>query len=734
LSGLIGWKGGLLLPGAVILYCLVQDASRNGSAQAPDSDAAANPSRHVLLITIDTLRADHLDVYGYRKAQAPVIARLARDGVLFENAVSPVPLTLPSHCSIFTGTYPAYHGVRDHSGFALSPRSETIATSLRARGFATGAFVGAFVLDSRFGMDLGFDYYYDRFDSTRSKAGSLEGLERRAEQVSREALRWMELQAGRSFFAWLHFYDPHAPYAPPEPFKTRYAGNPYDGEIAYTDSVVGKVLDFLIRKNWYQNALIVLTSDHGEDLGDHGENTHGYFVYDSTVRVPLIIKLPGGKYAGKAISSQVRTIDIFPTVLQILRAPSVPQVQGRGLFPLIALGVRRSAENAYGETYYPYYHFGWSPLRYIRTDRLKFIDAPQPELYDIVSDPAETKNLEASHSALANELRDRLRAAYSRFRSQPSSKKEETDPATLEKLRSLGYVTYLSRTSGEIETGLPDPKAKLQIYNLFQQALLQSAQGAPQAAIRKFEEVLRLEPKLIDARIQLGLLLKNMGEYARAVEELKLALQADSSNAIASYNLAHAYASWGKLDEAMLGFKRTLELDPREVRARIGLGIGYQTRGAAQEAEREYRAALAIDSGDTTALNNLGGIYLSQRDPVKALAELRRSLDSDSRRADTHNLMGSALWLHDEPEKALLEFREAIRLDNHLVDAYLNLGMLLNSLKRTQEALGYLTSAAEIAPRSARVFEILGEAYRSAGLDAAAEKALSRARELARNK
>jgi arylsulfatase A-like enzyme/Tfp pilus assembly protein PilF len=704
-----------------------------GEALVPAAQDKTNLPFRIILITVDTLRADRLECYGYSRSKSPNISRLARDGVLFRNAVSCSPLTLPSHSSIFAATYPRVHGVRDQSGFSLPRGSETLAARLKTGGRATGAFVGSFVLDSRFGLDQGFDYYYDRFDSTRARSGMPEMLERRGEAVAREAMRWMEENANRSFFAWLHFYDPHVPYSAPEPFRSRYGDNPYDGEIAYTDSVVGEVIDFLARKQWYEDSMVLLTSDHGEDLGEHGENTHGYFLYESTIRVPLLIKFPRGRHAGKAIAAQARTIDIMPTILQVAGVDPPGNIEGRSLLPVIESGPSRAPDDAYGETFYPYYHFGWSPLLYIRTGKFKYIYAPRPELYDLAADPGEKKNLAPTNRTLANQLRDRLRATYRQSGESRAASKSPVDAATQERLKSLGYLTRSSRSSPPgVNAKLPDPKEKLEVYTLLQKALIEGQTSQPQAAIQKFREVLALDGGITDAYIHLGLIYKRTGNFPMAVEQFKLALKLDQNNVVATYNLAHSYANSGKLTEAIAGFERTLVLDPKELRAHIGLGIAYQTQGALEKALERYQAAQAIDPFDSTARKNAAAIYLTRREAGKALAELRRALEIDRGSAETHNLMGSAHWLNNDGEAAVAEFREAIRLDRNYLDSYLNLGMLLGNLTQFDEALKYLKSAADLAPGSARVFQILGQTYLSAGMKQQSDEAFARARELER--
>ena len=321
----------------------------------------AEPS-NCLLITIDTIRADRLGCYGYQKGQTPVIDRLAREGVLFERAFSAVPLTLPAHASILTGTYPFYHGIRDNSGFVLPVRLVTWAEALKPVGYASGAFVGAFVLDSKFGLDQGFDNYFDNFDLSQFENVSPGYIQRTGDEVVKEAIEWLEGRVRKRFFAWVHLYDPHDPYAPPEPFASRHPGQPYDGEIEFTDSNLGVLFNWMRDHGAYDNTLIILVGDHGESLGEHGEDKHGFFVYNATLHVPLIIRLPQGERGGQQIAENVSIVDLFPTAMQLLKVPRdlVPEVQGTGLASLIFGRVRRSRPDLYAETFYPYLQFGWS--------------------------------------------------------------------------------------------------------------------------------------------------------------------------------------------------------------------------------------------------------------------------------------------------------------------------------------------------------------------------------------
>ncbi|HEY3233156.1 MAG TPA: sulfatase, partial [Polyangiaceae bacterium] len=402
-------------------------------AQLPPALRSRNGAAPLILITVDTLRADRLECYGYTQIKTPHINRLATDGSLFSNAFAHVPLTLPSHWSILTGTYPTFHGVR-HNAYA-EPRRDTpsLAEALKSGGYASAAFVGSFVLDRRFGLARGFDYYFDNFSASRHEGVSPADVERRGDEVVKAFAGWLAHQTHSRFFAWIHLFDPHAPYDPPEPFRSLYSGPPYDGEVAFIDRLVGEIVSLLQSK--YPNATIIFTADHGEALGEHGEETHGLFLYDASLHVPLIVKT-GGTRKGSVIDSQVRSIDIAPTLLALAGLQRPGSMQGTNLVPLLRGGRSKAPSSSYSETYYPTYGFGWSELRSVRTEQFKYIDAPRPELYDLASDPKESRNLVASNGAAAARMKDLLFETVRLSsggvpREAPLERK--VDPATLER-------------------------------------------------------------------------------------------------------------------------------------------------------------------------------------------------------------------------------------------------------------------------------------------------------------
>ena len=397
---------------------------------------------NVVLITIDTLRADRLGCYGYADIETPHLDRLAGEGILFENAVTTVPFTLPAHSSIMTGVYPPIHGVRENVGYALDERLPTLAEDMAGAGRRTGGFVSAFVLDGRWGIDRGFDRYYDEFKVQDMGTLNIASVQREGTETIDQAEAWLDDVAGAPFFLWLHLFEPHDPYEAPEPFAARYPKRPYDAEVAYADSLVGRLREMLEGRNLLDRTLLVVTGDHGEGLGDHGEYFHGFFVYDSTVRVPLIVRLPEGRLGGRRVDAAVSHVDLRPTILDALGLSSPPvdsRQGGRSLLPLV-LGMDDSERFAYIESYYSLYHYGWAPLRAIHTGPLKFIDAPEPELYRLTDDPGEAENVVRRTRVEARELRDRLLLMISEFEGTGAGEAAppDLDQETLAQLQALG--------------------------------------------------------------------------------------------------------------------------------------------------------------------------------------------------------------------------------------------------------------------------------------------------------
>jgi len=665
---------------------------------------------NVLLITVDTLRPDHLGCYGNHQFKTPNFDRLAREGVLFEKAFCQVPLTLPSHASILTGTYPMFHGIRDQGQNQYAKNVRTLAGMLKEKGYQTAAFVGSFVLDSRFGLKDGFDYYFDNFDAPLSSVKEFQSVERPANEVAKDALRWIGLNSEK-FFAWLHFYDPHDPYQPPEPFRTTHSNNLYDGEIAFVDSVLGDLFDFLQKQKLYDNTLIVLLSDHGEGLTEHGETYHGLFVYDSTLRIPLLIKPPENCPAKvKVIAEPVETVDVVPTVLEFLDFPSPNHVQGRTLLPKIKGNGSVGETDLYGETYYPR-QFAWSELRTVRSGRYKYISAPRVELFDTERDPHELNNLATQDPTRSKALHQRLADLSNRSTSMASVAQGTTSlPSTdvVKKLQSLGYVGGSSRSIQSSEPGysLPDPKDKIVVYEKFQRALLASSRQDPGTAALELNSVIRMDPDFMDARILLGLTQRRQGQHELAFKSFAAAYKQRPDDANTLYNLALSYLHLGRVQEAETHLKKVIMVEPGHSDAHADLGGIYQSTGRTDEAVLQYQDCLRINPLDYQALNNLAAIYLARDSDSAAVELLERVVKLDPKRFEAHNNLGSAYLKLKKFGQALAEFEKANELNPGYGPVQANIGLVYMAQGRIDEARDRFTRILQIDPndRSAREY------------------------------
>lgn len=677
---------------------------------------------NIILFTIDTLRADHLECYGYDKVKTPQINRLANEGILFEHNIVQVPLTLPSHSSILTGTYPLYHGVRDNGGFYLDESHHTLAESLKNKGYATGAFVAAFVLDSRWGLDQGFDYYYDNFDLTKYKKVSLDSVQRRGDEVLAEVYKWIENQAQQKFFAWIHLYDPHTPYDPPEPYKTEYRGRQfglYDGEIAYVDQLMGEFRDFMEEKNLFEKTLIIFTGDHGESLGEHKESAHGFFIYDSDIRVPLIIRFPEGKYAGHVVSNQVKSIDIMPTVLHLLDEEIPESVQGKSLLSLIVEDEAQDERSAYSETYWPRYHYGWSELKSLRKGRYKFIDAPQPELYDILEDPGEVNNLVNIKASLGHEMKRDLLALIEEYAAEGIEDvgPRKIDNDSLVKLQALGYVgSFLSKTK-EKEGKLADPKDKIELYNEIKLSQFLVTEERMDEAEIKIKDVLAKDPSVLEARYILGNIYSKQNKYDEAIEEFRKALEVDPDYYTALFGMAVTYKKAEMFDEAIVGFKRMIEMDPKDTKPFLHLGDIFHKKGLLEEAKNYLKSGIAIDPESPWFHNNLGATYLKMNMFSEAEQEIQKAL-SIERSVPLINAHFNLALLHEargERDKAILEYEREQEISpfNGMPD--FNLGLLYTKSKEMDKAIKEFESCIEKNEEYSDAYVFLAKAYMDTG-------------------
>jgi arylsulfatase A-like enzyme/Tfp pilus assembly protein PilF len=644
-------------------------------------------SLNLVLVTLDTLRADRLGCYGFAGIQTPHIDAVAREGVVFEQATSTAPMTLPSHASILSGLIPPHHGVRDNGGFFLEAKTVTLAERLQQAGWTTGAFIGAWVLDSRWGLDQGFDHYSDRFDLSKYKVVNLGTVQKKGDEVMDLALAWLKTVETRRFFAWIHLYDPHTPYEPPAPFDELYPGQPYLGEVAYTDQVVGRLVSWLQTERVWDRTVLVLMADHGESLGDHGESTHTFFVYDATQHVPLVVRTPWGDHGRSP--AQVSTVDVMPTVLDLLGLPPQEGIDGHSLARLVLDPTADLHEIAYSETYFPRFHYGWQHLRAVRDGRYKYIEAPRPELYDLRADPGEMRNVYASEGARAADLRRALeRMAGSGAQAAPD--KDTLDPETLQRLAALGYMGGGPKV--DPEAVLPDPKDKIGLIGRIGEAKALARDEKYEEAVKSLRAVIAEDPGIIDAHIALGGWLRRLGKPDEAVASYQRALAIQPDNEMALSELANVYRAEGRADAAIEGYRHVLRVEPRSPQIWYQLATLYLDLGREKDAEEAFHSALEYNPEMGAAYNSLAALAFRRGDLVEAEKLVRRGLAlEDDLRSSRFNL-ARILEARGDARDAERLYREELA---HFADngrARFNLAQLLRG---RGDRAGYLAELRE---------------------------------------
>ena len=617
----------------VAAAALLASCKRSESSGGAGTTPALRPL-NLVVVTIDTLRPDHLHCYGYSKIETPNLDAIARDGVLFENAVTETPLTPPSHASIFTGLNPPAHHVRDTGGFVLQPSTATLATILQQQGRDTAAFISSAVLKKLFGFNRGFAVYDDQMPKPGKGHEFDEDAERRAGETVDHAVRWLEAQSGKPFFLWVHIYDPHAPYQPPSPFREKYKDRLYDGEIAYADHELGRLFD-AVRKKSPGKTLIAVLSDHGESLGEHGEYTHGVFLYDATLRIAFLLSGPGVP-AGARIQPQARAIDFLPTILALMGGQAPAAVQGVNLAPYFA-GKESLATVSYAETLYPKINMGWAELRALRTNQWKYVRAPKPELYDLSQDPGETHNVIQDHAAEVRKFEVKLNSVIG----SDGVEKVRTsvvDERTLSQLKSLGYVSGFVSRSYDLNGQGIDPKDRTGVLKL-----LETVESGALPMPRRIELLRQaLTEDAADPHIyyELGAAYERAGRPADAMKLYRSAIASGIQSGRLHSRLADLLVRAGQKDEAIPEYEKAAQFNPSDLQSQANLATAYLEKNRLADAERVYKWTLSIDPGYGTAYNGLGVIAIQRRDTATARGYFEKAVQLDPELADADLNLG----------------------------------------------------------------------------------------------
>lgn len=690
-------RSSIRLRTSIILVLFFIAASLFFFAPSPSFDSAPPKTfPNLLLITIDTLRPDRVSCYTDRFLRTPNIDSLAEKGVVFERAFAHVPITLPSHASILLGLTPPRHGVRDNARFRVKPELTTLAEFLKAQGFSTGAFVGAFPLDSRFGLNQGFDYYDDAFPTQPALPFTFS--ERRAEVVVNAAIKWLAEQPG-PWFGWLHLWDPHAPYLPPEAYLSRFKDDPYSAEVAYVDDQLGRLFSFLAERKEIAETIIILTADHGESLGEHGEITHSYFAYNSTLWVPLIISGPGIKPGRTA--DFVSHIDLFPTVCDLLELKKPAFLEGVSLQPLLQ-GKKREMRPIYIESLDAYLNRGCAPLQGLISDGKKFLDLPVPELYDLNRDFDEKNNL--APQVDLKPYRQKLREMMAKMpEAGEVSATRPVDQATLRRLQSLGYIVSTQPQTKKSYGPEDDLKNFLPIQQKLERAIIFHDLEKKEEAVELLQQVISQRKNFSSAYIYLAHIYYSQGKVQEALQVLAEAFRLNPLD----HSLAAAYGLFlvreRRYDEAIKVLEQAVNLYEEDPDVWDQLGIAFWRKGDYERARGAYEKALSLDPTHALVLSNLGALCISLYFQNKEANQLKQAISYFEKAASLDprlNLafrgLGMSYKLSGESEKAVEAWKKAIVADPEDDFSHFNLGLALLELGKKEQALPYFEKYLEL--------------------------------------
>ena len=702
--------GGILLAAgaAAYVFFFAGPPSFSGLRQGRDFN--------VIVITLDTTRADRLPCYGRQDVATPTLDAFAARGVRFENCYAQTPLTLPSHTTLMTGTLPLFHGIRDNGGFFVPEKLKTMAELFKDKGYETGAFIAAFVLDSKWGLNQGFDTYYDKFDMTKFKRISLGTVQRPANEILDQALPWLDARKDKKFFAWLHLYDPHTPYEPPPPYDKLYAGHPYLGEIAFADSQIARLWSWLESNGLLEKTFIVFAGDHGESLGEHQEQSHGFFIYQAAVHVPLIIVTPFPKLQGVVSPEVTGLVDVLPTVCDMagLRVPS--EVQGKSLLPAFFGRRRKETPLAYSETYYPRFHYGWSDLKSVQDGRYKLILAPVPELYDVATDPAEEKNLvyleKPVYEKMSAEAEAFIKKAGLNAYEMDTSK---IDEETREKLSALGYVGSFADPAKLKGKKLANPREKIVVYNALSEAREIGMNGKPEEAIKMIQAIIADDPDITDAYFSIGNIYFQEQKYREAVDYFKQVLGRKPDDSFAAINITLAYEGMGKFDEAERFVLDYLKNGFDVPQFYFMLGNMNYLQKKYDKAVPYFEKCIALNTESAGSYNVLAAIAIIKDDLPRAEENIRKAFEINPRLSNAHFNKAQIAEKRGRPDEAEREYLSELEISPKHFKSMYNLSRLYRTEGREAQEADYLNRCLEADPSFPLTYFFIARLYLNRG-------------------
>ena len=674
---------------------------------------------NVILITLDTTRADRIRCYGFPQIDTPTIDLFAERGIKFDRCLSQTPLTLPSHTTIMTGTYPLFHGVRDNGGFIVPPALKTLAEIFKERRYQTAAFVAAYVLDSKWGLNQGFDYYFDKFDLSRFETISLGSVQRPANEVIDEALSWLDKARQNKFFTWIHLYDPHTPYEPPPPFDKKYR-HPYLGEIAFADSELGRLWNFLENNGLRDNTILVFASDHGESLGAHQEASHGFFVYQEAVHVPLIVVTPFEKLRNISSKQVVTLADIMPTILEMTGLPVPAEVQGKSLVPLF-FNPDKALPNsgyAYSETFYPRFHYGWSELKSFQDRKYKLIIAPELELYDIKSDPKEQKNLASDYPQVTRDLFNKASEFMDKAaRNAHALDISKMDEETRQRLVALGYVGSFTDPARLKGKRLANPKEKIGIFNELSKAREMGLQGKGEEAVKMMQRIIAEDPEIIDAYFSLGNVYFKMRKFKEALEAFQQALEKKPDDTFTVINIANAYLGLGKPEEAEKFVLSYFQRGMQDSQLFHLMGTMKYAQKKYDEAIAYFTKCLSVNSESAASHSAMAAIYIVKDDLSRAEEHIRQALELNPKLRNLHYNWAQLYEKKGDMEKAVEAYLKELEYSPKNFKASYNLSRVYRQLGREDDELISLKKTVDLNPEFPLSYFYMARIYLNRGQD-----------------